>query len=146
MVLFVAILAAAAGAVGWYSRGSYFVGYDADGQVTVFKGRPDAVLWFHPTVERHTGIAKSQVPGTQTDAVASGKQVSSLAAADAYLTNMRSLICSSLRNGAKPPTSQTGGPTTTIPEQCANVLKIPSPTTTVVPKTAVPTTAPRTTR
>ncbi len=148
VVLFVAILVAAAGAVGWYSRGSYYVGYDAEGQVTVFKGRPDPVLWFHPTVEQRTGIAKAQVPGTEVDAIASGKQVSSLAAADDYLANMRSLICSSLRNGAKPDASETGGPTTTIPEQCADALAPSSSSTTAAPTTVArsATTAPRTTR
>ena len=146
VVLFVAILAAAAGAVGWYSRGSYFVGFDANGQVTVFKGRPDPVLWFHPTVERHTGIAKSQVPGPRSTPSRRASRCPRLTAADDYLENMRSLICSNLRNGAKPAASEVGGPTTTIPEQCANVPAPSASSTTVAPTTAAPTTVARSAR
>ena len=44
-------------AVGWYARGSYFVGLDQS-QLTIFQGRPGGMLWFNPTVERRTGVAR----------------------------------------------------------------------------------------
>ena len=130
VVLVLVVLAAAAGAIGWYSRGTYYVGFGDKGEVTVFKGRPSPVLWFRPTVEKKTGSAKAQVPGLALDAVTKGKEVSSLDAAGAYLAEMRSQICSNPRNGAKLPTPQPGAPTTTIPEVCADLATTLTPTTT----------------
>lgn len=126
-VLLLAILGAAVLAVGWYSRGTYFVGLD-NGQVTIFKGRPQQVLWFEPTVAGRTGIAAAQVPASMRDGIEAGKQQSSLDDAHAYVARMRTMICSELANGAKPPKPQPGAPTTTIPAACADAA---TPTTTV---------------
>lgn len=119
VVLLAAVLGVAVAAVGWYARGSYFVGVDGD-QVTVFKGRPGSVLWFDPTVEARTGITLEQVPATLRDAVVSGKQQSSRADADAYVARMRTVICTDLENGAKPATTVAGAPTSTLPSSCAD--------------------------
>jgi protein phosphatase len=152
VLLVLIVLAAAAGAVGWYSRGTYYVGLGDKGEVTVYKGRPSPVLWFHPTVEQKTGIAKAQVPQLALDAVSKGKEVSSMAAAQDYLTQLRSQICSNLRNGATLPPADPSAPTTTIPPVCADLatkLHPASTTTTANPPatTKVPaTTAPPTTR
>ena len=134
VVLLLAILAAAAGAVGWYSRGSYYIGYDNAGQVTTFKGRPGGFLWFQPTVETHTGIAKSQVPQLYQDAVAGGKQLGSLAAANKYVARMRSSICTYLINGGHPAELVPGAPPTTLPPACADLVPaVPTTTTSLVP-------------
>ena len=141
VVLLLAILAAAAGAVGWYSRGSYFVGYNNTGQVTIYKGRPGGLLWFKPTVEKEPRIAKAQVPQLYQDALAEGKQVGSLAAANKYVAQMRSSICSYLTNGGHPAESAPGAPATTLPPACADL--VPATTTTSLlptpPTTAAPT-------
>ena len=47
LVLGFAILAA-------WARDGYFVAFDDDGTVVIYKGRPDSVLWFDPTVEAVT--------------------------------------------------------------------------------------------
>jgi protein phosphatase len=141
-VLLLAILGVAALAVGWYARGSYFVGLD-DGEVTIYKGRPQQVLWFEPTVVAHTGVARAQVPASSLDALAAGKQQSTLADAHAYVARMRSMICTQLRNGARTPQLEPGAPTTTIPTACRDLT--PTPTTTVKPTTtAAGTTEPTT--
>lgn len=140
VVLLVAVVAVVVVAIGWYSRGTYYVGFDKADQVTIYKGRPTSFLWFDATVERRTGIYKAQVPALNTDAVAKGKQVGSLAEADKYLSSMRTLICSNLRNGGKPG-AVPGAPTTTIPAKCAADFA-PTTTTTVPATTATPTTKP----
>ena len=70
------------------------------------------------------------MPALARDAVSKGKEVSSLAAAQDYLAQMRSQICSNLRNGAKLPPARPNAPTTTIPAVCADLAEKPSPTTT----------------
>lgn len=119
VVVLIAIVAVAVAAIGWYSRGTYFLAFDS-GEVTVFKGRPGGVLWFSPTVAERTGIARNQVPATLRDAIADGKQQSTLADAEAYLAHMRSMICSELANGAQQPPLGAGAPTTTLPQDCAD--------------------------
>ena len=128
-VLLLAILAIAALAVLWYSRGTYYVGYGKNGEVTIFKGRPKSVLWFDPTVAERTGIARAQVPDALRDALVEGKQQSSLADARAYIARMRAIICSDLRNGAVPPAPAPGAPTTTIPSACADLASSSSGST-----------------
>lgn len=127
-----AIVAVAVAAVGWYARGTYFVGVK-DGQVTVFKGRPDRVLWFDPTVEYNTRIANPQVPEAMRDALESGKQQSSRADADAYIARMRTIICSDLRNGAVMPPSAPGAPTTTVPPACRDLAATAPAVSTTLP-------------
>ena len=140
VVLLLAILAAAAGAVGWYSRGTYFVGYTHTGQVTIYKGRPGGFLWFKPTVEKEPRIAKAQVPQLYQDALTAGKQFGSLAAANKYVAQMRSSICSYLTNGGHPAEAVPGAPPTTLPPACADL--VPATTTTSLlptpPTTATP--------
>ena len=140
VVLLVAVVAVAVVAIGWYSRGTYYIGFDKADQVTIFKGRPTSFLWFDATVEKRTGIYKAQVPPLNVDAVAKGKQFGSVAEAKKYLVSMRTLICSNLRNGGKT-TAVPGAPTTTIPAQCAADFT-PTTTTTVPSTTAAPTTKP----
>ncbi|MCH2416517.1 MAG: Stp1/IreP family PP2C-type Ser/Thr phosphatase [Acidimicrobiales bacterium] len=43
-------------AIGLYARNGWFVG-EYNGGVAIYKGRPQGVLWFEPTVERKTQIS-----------------------------------------------------------------------------------------
>ena len=54
------IVGLAFGAVGWYARKSYYVGYH-DGQVVVFKGVPGGVLGWNPTVEQRSDLSIDDV-------------------------------------------------------------------------------------
>ena len=114
-LLFLAILGAAAGAVGYYARHTFYVGLQGD-HVVVFRGKPDGVLWFDPTFEKDTGLTLAGVPQSKVDQLRDGKEFSSVADADAFVANLRSEF-------------EAEHPTTTT-------------TTTTTPSTTVPTTAP----
>jgi serine/threonine protein phosphatase PrpC len=88
-LLFVAVLAAAAGAVGYYARHTYYVGLQGD-HVVVYRGKPGGVLWFDPTFEKDSGLTLAGVPASQVDQIRSGKEFASLGDADTYVTNLRS--------------------------------------------------------
>jgi serine/threonine protein phosphatase PrpC len=82
------IAAGAVAAIGWYARGSYFVGLD-DGRVAIFEGRPGGLLWFHPTVEERTDLTQAAVPTARAADVERGHEVASIEAARRYVTNLR---------------------------------------------------------
>jgi serine/threonine protein phosphatase PrpC len=84
LVLFVVILLGAFGAVGYYARNTYYVGFKGD-SVVIFKGKPGGVLWFKPTVDEPTALTRSQVPPAQIDRVTKGQEESSLQAARDYV-------------------------------------------------------------
>jgi protein phosphatase len=89
LVVLLAVLAAAGGAVGWYARRTYYVGEDG-GNVAIFKGRPGGLLWFDPTIEQRTSRAFDDVPDARKDDVKSGHVVAARAAADRYVANLKS--------------------------------------------------------
>lgn len=84
LVLFLVILGGAAGAVGYYARNTYFVGFKGD-SVVIFKGKPGGVLWIKPTFEEATALTRTQVPPAQLDRVSKGQEESSLQAARDYV-------------------------------------------------------------
>lgn len=113
------IAGAAVGAIGYFARNTYYVGYRGD-LVTIYKGTPSGELWFKPTVERTTQIARTQVPVEYRDDVAKGKKQPSLGKALDYVQNLRTII--DQRATATPvtppttaPTSAPVGPTTATP-------------------------------
>lgn len=138
LVLLVAVLAVTAGIIAWYARGTYYVGFDDHGQVTLYQGRAKTFLWFHPTVVDHTGIDSTQVPAQFNDAVIDGKEWPSRSAAEQYLANIRKVICQGVAEvpapgpGAPPTSNPAAGPTTTLPRECASRPSEPrfGPTTT----------------
>jgi hypothetical protein len=98
-----AILAIAFGAIAWYARGTYFVGVQRN-EVTIFKGRPDGLLGWDPTVEERTGIGTSQLTEKERDDVEGDKTFSSRESADDYVARLRQGI-----------EERTAVPPTTIP-------------------------------
>ncbi len=105
------VLGAAGGAVGWYARRTYFVGF-RDGEVTILKGRPGGLLWFDPTVEQRTSIKRAQVPQAPRDEIDKGKDQSSRAAAVRYVANLQDQIVRPPKK-AKPTTTTTRPKVTT---------------------------------
>lgn len=103
------VLGGAAAAVGFYARGSYFVGLD-DGRVAIFKGRPGGLLWFSPTVEETTELTEAEIPEARADDVAGGHEVTSLDEARAYVRNLESATTTTVVT-----TETTLPPTTTAP-------------------------------
>jgi PPM family protein phosphatase len=108
------VLAIAFVAVGWYARNTYFVGV-SKGEVTIFKGRPGGVLGWDPTVEKHTGIATTELLEGEQDDVKADKTFSSRSAADDYVAR--------LKRGVQERTT----PTTTIPVPPESTVPPPAP-------------------
>ena len=75
LLVLLLVLGGAAAAVGFYARGSYFVGLD-QGNVAIFKGRPGGLLWFSPTVEERTTLTEASVPPARKDDVANSEKPS----------------------------------------------------------------------
>jgi protein phosphatase len=106
-----AVLGAAVYSVAWYARGAYFVGIDNE-QVAIFRGRPGGLLWFDPTlVERKQQPAGSELLPAQRMELEAGHEVSSKAAADRYVNNLRQEV--ELRR-APPSTTTTVPPSTSV--------------------------------
>jgi len=60
--LAVALVLSAISVVGVYARSGYYLGFDDDGLVTVYRGRVGGVLWFDPTVDTQTELTRSDLP------------------------------------------------------------------------------------
>jgi protein phosphatase len=88
LLVLLLLLGGAAGAVGWFARGSYYVGLDG-GRVTIYQGRPGGLLWFDPTVARRTDLTVADVLPGRLDALEKGKQEPSLSDAEEYVNNLR---------------------------------------------------------
>ncbi|MCU4186117.1 Stp1/IreP family PP2C-type Ser/Thr phosphatase [Acidiferrimicrobium sp. IK] len=86
-LLLLAVLGAAAGALAWYGRGSYYVGLSGQ-QITIYKGRPGGVLWIKPTVAQRTAVTTAQVESRHIPDLQSGVTESSMSAAQAYVANL----------------------------------------------------------
>lgn len=84
-----AVVGTAVYAMAWYARGAYYVGLDNE-QVAIFRGRPGGMLWFDPTlVERKQQPLGADLLPAQRTELEAGHEVSSKAAADRYVNNLR---------------------------------------------------------
>ena len=89
MFAILAVVGTAVWAMAWYARGAYFVGLDNE-QVAIFRGRPGGMLWFDPTlVERKQQPPGAELLPAQRIELEAGHEVSSKAAADRYVNNLR---------------------------------------------------------
>ena len=52
----VAIVLSGITIVGVYARSGYFIGFDKDSRVAVYRGRVGGVLWFNPTIDTQTTL------------------------------------------------------------------------------------------
>jgi protein phosphatase len=111
LVVVVLVLVAAVAAIGFYARGSYYVGL-AEGQVTIFKGRPGGLLWFKPTVAERTDLTQAAVPPSRVDDVEQGHTVATLDEARRYVTNLEATpgagTATTTTAPAAPPTTAPG--------------------------------------
>jgi protein phosphatase len=115
LLALIAVLAGAFAAIGFYARGSYYVGVH-DGEVVIFQGRPGGLLWFKPTVKERTGLQEADVPPAFRSSVADGKTEPSLDDAEQYVRNLKSATTTTTTTTttstttAPPPTSPTSAP------------------------------------
>lgn len=113
----VAVVGTAVYAMAWYARGAYYVGLDNE-QVAIFRGRPGGMLWFDPTlVERKQQPPGSELLPAQRTELEAGHEVSSKAAADRYVNNLRQEVearrATTTTTTLVPPTTTTSVPPST---------------------------------
>ncbi|MEY3807024.1 MAG: hypothetical protein RIR69_1836 [Actinomycetota bacterium] len=58
----VVIIFSAVTIIGVYARSGYFVGFDTDDNVTIYRGRVGGLLWFQPTVDTQTRLNGDDLP------------------------------------------------------------------------------------
>jgi protein phosphatase len=121
LLALVVVLGAAAGAVGWYGRHTYYVGFSGD-QVAIFKGKPGGVLWIDPTLQATTGIQRADVPKEFLARITKGVEEATLKDAAAFVDNVR--------KAAAPTTTTT---TTTSTTTSATTTTTTAATTSTVP-------------
>ncbi len=114
------IVGAATAALGWYARGSYYVGVD-NAEVVIYKGVPGGVLGWNPTIDQHTGLAVNALPAIDRDRVQANSSRGSLSTAKSYVGRL-----------------QAAATTTTTTSTTSTTVK--KSTTTTVKKTTTPTT------
>jgi len=96
MVLFwsalVAIVLSGITIVGVYARSGYFIGFDEDSRVAVYRGRVGGVLWFGPTVDTQTTLSGADLPEDVLRDVALNRTFTSSTMASKYLALIRIAI------------------------------------------------------
>ena len=78
--------------IGVYARSGYFIGFDSNENVAVYRGRPGGVLWFNPTIDTQTRIAGEDLPEDILRDVALNRTFSSSAQAQKYLSFVKIAI------------------------------------------------------
>jgi protein phosphatase len=101
------------GAVGWYARHTYFVGFKGD-RVVVYQGVPGGILGWKPTLETTTDLRVSKLTPAAIDQVhSSGK--GSLARAQQFVANLESsttTTTTTTTTAPNPTTTRRSPPTT----------------------------------
>ena len=96
MVLFwsalVAIVLSGITIVGVYARSGYFIGFDEDSRVAVYRGRVGGVLWFSPTIDTQTTLSGEDLPEDVLRDVALNRTFTSSTMASKYLALVRIAI------------------------------------------------------
>jgi protein phosphatase len=88
----VAILLSGITIVGVYARSGYFVGFDKDDRVVVYRGRVGGVLWFSPTIDTQTTLTGDDLPSDVVRDVAFNRTFTSATNASKYLALIRIAI------------------------------------------------------
>jgi protein phosphatase len=96
MVLFwstlVAILLSGITVIGVYARSGYFLGFDDNDRVAVYRGRVGGILWFGPTIDTQTTLSGSDLPEDVLRDVALNRTFTSSTMASKYLALVRIAI------------------------------------------------------
>ena len=78
--------------VGVYARSGYFIGFDEDSRVAVYRGRVGGVLWFNPTIDTQTTLSGEDLPEDVLRDVALNRTFTSSTMASKYLALVRIAI------------------------------------------------------
>ncbi len=71
-----------------WARSGYFIDFDDNDQVTVYKGQPGGVLWFDPTSEGSTTLTRSSASEDSIRVVTRRPEFSSLGAAITFVEDL----------------------------------------------------------
>ncbi len=115
-----------------YARSGYFVAYRGE-EIVVYKGRPDGVLWFDPTVAAIARQKRSDLPASDAQAIENRPEFDSLDAAVGYI-DAHSVTAPGISVVASTPATTNVAPTL--------VTADPAVTTTLAVATAAPVTNP----
>ena len=85
----VAIVLGAFTLIGVYARSGYFLGFDNDDRVAIYRGRVGGLLWFDPTVDTQTTISGDDLPQAVLLAVATHRTFASSAEARRYIDHVK---------------------------------------------------------
>ena len=88
----VAIVLSGITIVGVYARSGYFIGFDSDSRVAVYRGRVGGVLWFNPTIDTQTTLSGEDLPEDVLRDVALNRTFTSATNASKYLALIRIAI------------------------------------------------------
>jgi PPM family protein phosphatase len=92
LVLFVVVLAAVLGGayatVVWYGTSTYYVGFDDDDDVAIFRGRPGGLLWIDPELVEGTELSREDVPARWRSSIESGREFGSRSDASRFVANV----------------------------------------------------------
>ena len=88
----VAISLATLAVVGVWARSGYFIGFDEDDRVAVYRGRVGGVLWFEPTIDTQTELTGPELPEDILRDVALNRTFTSSSMALKYLALVETAI------------------------------------------------------
>lgn len=119
------VVGSAVGFVVWFDRATYFVGVK-DGNIAIFNGRPNNLLWMHPTVVETTSVTTNEVLPSSLTILRSGILESSFADAKKVVTN---LSTEGSAFGVAPTTTTTAPVVTTTTIVATTTTTTPAKTT-----------------
>ena len=117
VVAIIAILGIAFGAITYYGRSGYYVGFVGD-QVAVFKGQKGGILWVDPTLEGTYPLRRDQLTPAWQQNLDRTISFTSRAAADDWFDTLRSNPAAvppadvTTTSSVAPVTTTTAAPTT----------------------------------
>lgn len=88
LLAFLGLIGIGIGSVIWYARSSHFVGLEGQ-QLVIYRGQPEKVLIFEPTVTERTNVSTSDVPADILPELEDGKKMGSLGDARDYIVDQR---------------------------------------------------------
>jgi serine/threonine protein phosphatase PrpC len=121
VVAILAILGVAFGAITYYGRSGYYVGFVGD-QVAVFKGQKGGILWVDPTLDGTYPLRRDDLTPAWQQNLDRTISFTSRAAADAWFETLRS------NPAAVPPSVTTAfAPTSTVAFATTTTVAAPTP-------------------
>jgi protein phosphatase len=89
---FAAIILGVITTIGVYARSGYFVGFNNQDNVVVYRGRPGGMLWFQPTVDTQTELKGDDLPEYMQRQVLMNRTFTSSGLAARYLSQIQTAI------------------------------------------------------